>query len=169
MYLRLKMPFWALSGCNSRKKLLFQLYYYYYDGAFEALGWVLTGKFPSPASQQLFHQKLFYFLKMWKMWNIPASTGWHHWCSPGAPEPSVRCPFFPKFAFLRWCRWLHGWGEGDLFGNLWVQTRKKKRELPLGMLITEFGCCTHIDIFYIYLNLYFGVENHLFIWVQDSK
>lgn len=56
MYLRLKMPFWALSGCNSRKKLLFQLYYYY--GAFEALGWVLTGKFPSPASQQLFHQKL---------------------------------------------------------------------------------------------------------------
>lgn len=54
-----------------------------------------TGKFSSPAAQQLLlvHRNM-------EKWNIPASTGWHHWSSPGANlKPLCKMPFSPKSAF----------------------------------------------------------------------
>lgn len=62
--------------------------------------WVgsLTGKFSSPAAQQLLSLPLVH--QNMEKWNIPASTGWHHWSSPGADlKPLCKMPFSPKSAF----------------------------------------------------------------------
>lgn len=98
----LKNVFLGTFGCNiTPENSLFQLFFPFLVD----LGWVFNREILFPCFTAA--PVTVISLKCGN-WNILASTGWH--------QELLLCLFFPKFAFLRWCRWLHRWGKGDLLG-----------------------------------------------------
>lgn len=161
------MPFWALPGYNltpenSLALVLLQLFPFF--GGFGALGWVFNREilFPCfPADRVTVISPEHGNVKYSRI-----STGWHHRSSGSRLGDA----FFPQICILRWCRWFLCGGKGTCSG---ISGYKQELiwELPLGILITESGCCIHIYMLYIYVRniLNFGIEHCLFIWVWNRK
>lgn len=144
------MPSWALPGFsipteNSLELVLLQLF----PSLVGLVFWVgsLTVKFSSPASQQLLSPLLIH--QNTEKWNVPASTGWHHGSSPGASlKPLWATPFPPKSAF--WGDAVdYIVGEKGICLGISGYEQEVTWELPQGILITEAGCCVHVDVVFV--------------------
>lgn len=113
-----------------------------FPGGFGALGWVFNREilFPCFPADPV---------------TVPPNCGnrkysriFHRVAPPELREPLWAMPFLPKFAF---------WGDAVVSfvgkrGICWGISGYKQEqiwELPLGILIAEFGCCIHIYILFI--------------------
>lgn len=126
MYLMLKNAFWAFPGYKitpENSLELFQIFFPFFGG-FGALGWV-------------FNREILFTAAPVSV--LSPKCGIFQPPQGGTTGALCAVPFFPQICiFLRWCLW----GNGDLLGY----KPEKIWEFPLGMLITEFGCCIHIYI-----------------------